>query len=196
MQRRRLVSMGVALVSVLSFISCTTQGCFGDRQGMDMPACFPAVEFPVGAAGRAEGGKVPVACEVQRQEKSSTYGLSDKEKYLLMKLAMAEAESEDTAGKALVILVAMNRAESKGFPDTVEGVIYENMQFSPVFDGRFDGSEPDADCRKALGMVMDGWDESRGALYFESESGSTWHRENLKKLFTHGKHIFYKEKGR
>ena len=38
---------------------------------------------------------------------------------------MAEAEGEDTEGKALVILVVLNRVRSEGFPDTVEDVIME-----------------------------------------------------------------------
>ena len=127
-------------------------------------------------------------------KKSSIYGLSRHEKYLLEKLAMAEAEGEDTEGKALVILVVMNRIKDSSFPDTVEDVIYEDRQFSPVASGKFDESVPDEDCQAALDMVLGGWDRSRGALYFESKSKSTWHRDNLEKLFVHGKHTFYTER--
>ena len=38
--------------------------------------------------------------------------------YRLAKIAMAEAEGEDTEGKALVILVVLNRVWSDDFPDT------------------------------------------------------------------------------
>jgi N-acetylmuramoyl-L-alanine amidase len=115
--------------------------------------------------------------------------------YLLAKIAMAEAEGEDTEGKALVMLVVLNRVASDSFPDTIEGVIYQKGQFSPIANGRFDIVEPDADCWEALDMVRkDGWDESRGATFFESRSGSTWHSENLNFLFQHGIHYFYKEK--
>lgn len=117
------------------------------------------------------------------------------ESYLLAKLAMAEAEGEDTEGKALVILVALNRVWSDEFPDSISKVIYQKNQFSPVSNGRFDSVEPNADCYKALEMVqIDGWDESQGALYFESESASTWHKDNLKFLFQHGNHMFYTDK--
>ena len=119
--------------------------------------------------------------------------------YLLAKLAMAEAEGEDTEGKALVILVALNRVRSEGFPDTVEDVILEEhngvCQFSVTQEGgRWYTVEPDEDCYKALEMVtLENWDESEGALYFESRSDSTWHQNNLQFLFKHGKHYFYKE---
>lgn len=114
---------------------------------------------------------------------------NEKESYLLAKLAMAEAE--DTEGKALVILVALNRCNNEDFPSTIEEVIYEEGQFSPVSNGRFDEVEPDSDCWKALSMVEKGWDESQGATFFESKSKSTWHRKHLKFLFKHGRHRFY-----
>lgn len=115
------------------------------------------------------------------------------ESYMLANIAMAEAESEDTEGKALVILVVLNRVWSDGFPNTIEGVITEEEQFTAYENGRYDSTEPSEDCYDALEMVMTGWDESQGALYFESPSGSTWHSTHLKKLFTHGNHTFYAE---
>ena len=120
---------------------------------------------------------------------------SPEDSYLLAKIAMAEAEGEDTEGKALVMLVVLNRVKADGFPDSVEDVIYQARQFSPVASGRFDRVEPDADCWQALSMIeLDGWDESMGATYFESESESTWHEEHLEFLFQHGNHYFYTDK--
>lgn len=112
--------------------------------------------------------------------------------YLLAKIAMAEAENQDTEGKALVMLVVLNRAWGDNeFPDTVEDVIYDDGQFSPVLEGKFEQTIPNKDCWDALEMVMQGWDESKGALYFESKSSSTWHEDNLKFLFKHQDHYFY-----
>lgn len=121
-----------------------------------------------------------------------------KDRYLLAKIAMAEAESEDTEGKALVMLVVLNRVwDDEEFPDTIKEVIYQPGQFSPISNGRFDKVEPDADCWAALDLITVGkWDESYGATYFESKSESTWHSENLDFLFQHGKHYFYKDRGK
>ncbi len=128
-------------------------------------------------------------------ENIGSMDLDTEESYLLAKIAMAEAEDQDTEGKALVILVVLNRVRAKGFPDTVKEVLYEEKQFSPMANGRFDQVEPDEDCWRALEMVQTGnWDESKGALYFESRSESTWHEYNLQFLFQHGKHLFYTEK--
>lgn len=117
------------------------------------------------------------------------------EAYLLAKIAMAEAEGEDTEGKALVMLVVLNRVWSDEFPDTIEEVIFQKGQFSPVSNGRFDRVVPDEDCYRALDLIqVEKWDESQGATYFESKSDSTWHSRNLKFLFKHGNHYFYRDK--
>lgn len=122
------------------------------------------------------------------------------ESYLLAKIAMAEAEGESTEGKAMVILVVLNRVWSKGFPGSIEEVIFEEhdgrYQFSPVQPGgRWWNVEPDEDCWKALHMIMvEHWDESEGALYFEAtyNGEDTWHSKNLEYIKTVGNHNFYK----
>lgn len=119
----------------------------------------------------------------------------ENERYLLASIAMAEAGGEDIEGKALIICVVINRVRDDRFPDSVEEVIYQKHQFTPVSDGRFGSQDPDEGCWEALDMILsDGWDNSRGALYFERESASQWHRNNLKYLFRHGNHTFYTEK--
>ena len=118
---------------------------------------------------------------------------TQEDRYLLAKIAMAEAEGEDIEGKMLVIRVVLNRVESEEFPDTIEEVIYEDGQFAPVSNGRFESVEPDSECWKAVCMVtLDEWDESEGALYFESCEGGSWHSDNLEYLFQSGNHKFYR----
>jgi len=111
----------------------------------------------------------------------------------LMKIAMAEAEGESVEGKALVMLVVLNRVWSDQFPDTIEEVIFQENQFSPVREGgRWYTTVPNAECAKALELVMDGWDGSQGALYFESTGKDGWHSQNLELLFEYGGHKFYR----
>ena len=132
------------------------------------------------------------AVEEAVEEPARAYDLTEREEYLLAKIAMAEAEGEDTEGKALVMLVILNRIQNSSFPDSVESVIYQKHQFQPISDGRFDRVEPSADCWEALRMVQSGWNGSQGATYFEA-SGKGWHARNLDYLFKHGHHYFYKE---
>ncbi len=142
-----------------------------------------------------EMGVLPTRVPATPKPTKKPYMFSDKNAYLLMKIAMAEAEDEDTEGKALVMRVVLNRVKSREFPDSIKKVIYQERQFSPIVNGRFDRVEPNKDCQKALDMIAeDGWDESRGALYFESKSASTWHEDNLQFLFRHGNHFFYTDR--
>ena len=125
---------------------------------------------------------------------SKIHSMNREDIYLLAKIAMAEAGNQDTEGKALVMLVVLNRVWDDRFPNTVREVIYQKNQFTPVSNGSFDKVEPDEDCWKALEMIQTGnWDKSQGALYFESKSQSTWHEEHLKFLFKHEDHYFYTE---
>ncbi len=123
--------------------------------------------------------------------------LTDSEKNILLKIAMAEAEGEPLEGKALVMNVVLNRIQSHDFPDSVEEVVFQTIngvyQFSPVEeDGRYWTTMPNWDCYRALNMITDGWDESRGALYFEACTGETWQAENCEYLFEVGNHRFYR----
>ena len=122
-----------------------------------------------------------------------SYDWDGEDERMLAKIAMAEAEGESVEGKALVILVVLNRVWSDEFPDSIEEVIFQKNQFSPVAEGgRYWTTEPDAGCYEALELVMGGWDESQGALYFESTGKDGWHSRNLEFLFEFGGHRFYR----
>lgn len=130
------------------------------------------------------------------QSKSRDWGAEDAE--ILLQIAMAEAEGESTEGKALVMLVVLNRTWSDSFPDSVEDVVFQKAggtyQFSPTApEGRYWTAEPNEDCYRALDMVTRGWDESKGALYFEAcDDEENWHSRNLEYIYSVGRHRFYK----
>lgn len=119
---------------------------------------------------------------------------NNKDSDILLKIAMAEAEGEGTEGKALVMKVVLNRVENKEFPNSVEGVVFQQGQFEPVLDdGRYWNVEPDAECYKALYMVQcENWDDTEGALYFCRTGSSPWMENNTEYLFTMGNHSFYR----
>lgn len=76
-----------------------------------------------------------------------SYDWDGEDERMLAKIAMAEAEGESVEGKALVILVVLNRVWSDEFPDSIEEVIFQKNQFSPVAEGgRYWTTEPDAGC--------------------------------------------------
>ena len=119
--------------------------------------------------------------------------LSKKERYLLEKLVMAEAEGEPLTSQACVVWVVLNRMASDEFPNTLEGVIYQPGQFEVMENGRFWDVEPSDDAKVAVHLVSTGWNESKGATYFDSPSESTWHEDTLTFLFKKGNLSFYAE---
>ena len=119
---------------------------------------------------------------------------SAKESYLLARIAMAEAEGCNTQTKTLIIMCVLNRVWSDEFPDTIEEVIFQENQFSPIDNGRWDRVEPNEDCYEAVKVVMEAkYDYSGGATYFEScADEDNWHSRNLEFLYESEGIRFYK----
>ena len=119
---------------------------------------------------------------------------SEKESYLLARIAMAEAEGCNTQTKTLIIMCVLNRVYSDEFPDTIEEVIFQENQFSPIDNGRWDRVEPNEDCYKAVKIVKEAkYDYSGGATYFEScTDEDNWHSRNLEFLYESEGIRFYK----
>lgn len=130
---------------------------------------------------------------IQKTEEVAIVELTESEKDMLLRIGMAEVGGEHcTDCIALVMRVVLNRVEADGFPSSIYWVIYAEGQFSPVANGAFDNAYPNEQCYEALEMVMNGWDESQGALFFESNSGPCWHSRNCEFLFQHCNTEFYK----
>ena len=119
---------------------------------------------------------------------------SAKESYLLARIAMAEAEGCNTQTKTLIIMTVLNRVWSDEFPDTIEEVIFQENQFSPIDNGRWDRVEPNEDCYEAVNVVMEAkYDYSGGATYFENcADEDNWHSRNLEFLYESEGIRFYK----
>lgn len=119
---------------------------------------------------------------------------SAKESYLLARIAMAEAEGCNTQTKTLIIMCVLNRVWSDEFPDTIEEVIFQENQFSPIDNGRWDRVEPNEDCYEAVKIVMEAkYDYSDGATYFENcADEDNWHSRNLEFLYESEGIRFYK----
>ena len=119
---------------------------------------------------------------------------SAEESYLLARIAMAEAEGCNTQTKTLIIMCVLNRVWSDEFPDTIEEVIFQENQFSPIDNGRWDRVEPNEDCYEAVKIVMEAkYDYSGGATYFENcADEDNWHSRNLEFLYESEGIRFYK----
>lgn len=115
----------------------------------------------------------------------TAYTFTERERYLLLHIMMHEAGNQGVTGQALVGRVVLNRVQSGRFPGSIEEVLFQPGQFGP--EPEICRYEPNADSYAALELLEAGWDESQGALFFESGAGFSW----ATFLFQYGGHRFY-----
>lgn len=188
----RLIADIAAWVAVLVLLAFSVWRTYiADEEPQQSQAAIEATYSTVYVTVARAGGMV---ANPEDDELSPAYArmFTEDEAEMLLRVAMAEASGESVEGKAMVMLVVLNRVEYDKFPNTIAEVIFEEGQFTVTkAGGRYYTIEPDEGCYEALEMVMNGWDESQGALYFESCDGSSWQSENLEFLFQLGGHRFY-----
>jgi len=123
--------------------------------------------------------------------------VSDKEYGILCRIVQAEAGDQDVYGRILVVNVILNRMNyKKEFANTIEGVVFEKNQFSPITDGAYYRVTVDSKTEEAVQRALNGEDYSDGALYFfmrsgTSKSNAAWF-DSLNFLFKYGCHEFFK----
>lgn len=82
---------------------------------------------------KAKLRKTKVKIQIAKAKARNNYSNSDLR--LMSSIINCEAGIEPYQGKIAVGIVVMNRIKSKSFPNTLEGVIYQSGQFSPVRNG-------------------------------------------------------------
>ena len=139
-----------------------------------------------------------LSVETEHEVKEFTRGLSSDDKYLLAKLAMAEAEGESYNCKAMIVMTVLNRVEDEYFPDTIKEVIFQCSngvyQFTPISDGRWERVEPNEECWNVVEYIDSlEYDLSNGSLYFEAcKDENNWHSRNLEFICQIDHTRFYK----
>lgn len=131
-----------------------------------------------------------------RQADTSGIIISSEDYDCLLKIVESEAGVCDQKGKILVANVVLNRMNSRYFPDTVEEVVYQDNQFSPVENGSIDRVTVSEDTKKAVSLALSGTDYSHGALFFAArsladEDNMDWFDKSLSYLFEHDGHEFF-----
>jgi len=126
-------------------------------------------------------------------------GITKSEFDYLLRITQAEAGGEDVIGRIMVVNVIVNRLRSNSRDfinvNTIKDVIKQPRQFEPMRNGAFKRAIPTKSTREAVIRALEGEDHSKGALFFRSTRGlkGSWHKENLKYLFTHGRHAFFRQ---
>ncbi len=84
---------------------------------------------------------------------------------LLARIISAEGRGESYVGQVAIGAVICNRIEHPSFPDTLQGVIYQNGAFTAIIDGQF--NEPVSESAYyAARDALSGWDPTGGCIYY------------------------------
>lgn len=168
---KKLISL-VALYTL--FLSCTS----APQEVVDTMELPPTTEYLT----EQDLSTLYTCKEYEAPTDTDIVEISYSDAQLLMRISVCE-DCTDAYSQAYVMSVILNRVESENFPNTIREVIYEDNQFSPVDDGRFDTAEPDVNSHLALAMIESG-EVSTDYLYFEAlsveDSWQSKHRQVAK----------------
>ena len=98
--------------------------------------------------------------------------VSRQELNLLARAIYGESRGEPYVGQVAVAAVIINRVLSNQFPDTFAQVIYQQGQFSAVYDGQINLT-PNQRAYRAAREALNGSDPTNGALYFYNPRTAT-----------------------
>lgn len=116
----------------------------------------------------------PLMCHAEEQEKISVYTsdsfetITFEEFDMISQVIMAEAEGEEWEAQWYIACVILNRVESDLFPDSVEEVIFQEKQFTCIWNGRYDRVIPNDSCMEALQYALDTERIPEDVYYFTS----------------------------
>ncbi|KRE01764.1 peptidoglycan-binding protein [Bacillus sp. Root239] len=118
--------------------------------------------------------------------------ISKSDKDLLARLVQAEAKGEPYAGKVAVATVVLNRVDSDSFPNSIQDVIYQGTQFTPVQNGEINKAA-DAEAKKAVNEALAFRGQGKGSLFFfnPDKTSDQWLRQKQVTI-TIGNHVFAK----
>lgn len=137
-----------------------------------------------------EKQEAEVVQERQVESSSTSQGSQPASSYLLAQLVESEATGEPYAGKVAVAEVVLNRVKDGGFPNSIEGVIYQSGQFQVVSNGRINMT-PTQESINASNEALAGSNYTYGALYFYNSATATdrW-QDSLRTTTVIGSHTF------
>ena len=148
-------------------------------------------------AAAEQAAKEAAEAEAAKAASSSVGNFNNNDIAILERIVEAEATGGDVKSKILVANVILNRVNNSVFPSSIEGVVFQKKQFSPISDGRYYSVSITDTTKEAVNRALQGEDYSEGALYFAarksaSASNMSWFDNNLTYVLAYGGHEFFR----
>lgn len=99
---------------------------------------------------------------------TSAYGYTNDDYVALAHIIMGEAEGCDWETKLAIGSVVLNRVVNEEFPDNIEGVIWQEGQYAPTWDGRY-WLEPTDECWEAAEYLLTFGSQIDSGILFQWE---------------------------
>lgn len=120
---------------------------------------------------------------------------NDGDIYWLARIVHAEAQGESYEGKVAVANCILNRVQSREYPNTVYGVIFDKkygVQYQPTVNGTIYNT-PNAESTKAAKAAINGYNNVGNSMFFYNprKSTSNWIANNRAYYTTIGNHNFH-----
>ena len=108
----------------------------------------------------------------------------------MARVVHGEARGESYEGQVAVAAVIFNRVKDKGFPSTINNVIFQRNAFTAVHDGQYNLT-PSSAAYKAVKDAWLGWDPTNGSTYYYNPTIATsqW-IFTRKTVLSIGNHVF------
>ena len=130
-----------------------------NEQLSELDGKMKKLEAATAAAQAKLAQQIAERLELQREDTSGAYSASGNELEWLAATIQAEADGESYTGKLAVGSVIMNRVKSSAFPNSIVGVITQNMQFASYRSGKVEliiSRGPNSTCLRAAQEVLGG----------------------------------------
>ena len=159
-----------------------------------VPVRAIAEAFSASVSWNADSRTVAVKSSAKTLVSGSKFYNSD-DVYWLSRIISAEAAGESLQGKIAVGSVVLNRMESRDYPNTIYGVIFDRKggtQFTPVASGTI-YKTPTQESIIAAKICLEGYNIDEAILFFMNPriATSNWISKNRPYAFTIGNHAFY-----
>ena len=118
------------------------------------------------------------------------YEVTDEEYEILCRIVEAEATGSTVEQRANVASCVFNRVEGEEWPDTIEGVVFQDGQFSPVSSGRYYNVSITEETREAVDYVLMNGPQHNCIYFCNYACGSTWFA-SMEEAFRDGIHRYY-----
>lgn len=120
--------------------------------------------------------------------------VTDKARDILYRITEAEATGGNVEQKKNVASCVLARVKAPQWPDTIEGVVFQNQQFTPVWDGRYYTVTITESTKEAVDWVLKNG-ETHDCLWFCSDGSyrkeNSYHRLNHTWVFFDGEHHYF-----